>query len=60
MIHHGQRSFRTLIRASPRLFDPEFVCVFWRFTTHVDQDGVLCDIIATVLDAVVLLVIHDV
>jgi hypothetical protein len=60
MMHHGQGSFRTLICAPPWLFDPEFVCDFWRFTIHVDQVGVLCDIIATVLDAVVFLVIHDV
>jgi hypothetical protein len=60
MMHHGQGSFRTLICAPPWLFDPEFVCVFWRFTTHIDYVGVLCDIIATVLDAVVFLVIHDV
>ncbi len=59
-MHHGQRSIGTLICAPPRLFDPEFVCVFWRFTTHVDQVGVLSNIIATVLDAVVFLVIHDV
>jgi hypothetical protein len=50
MIYHGQRSFRTLIRASFRLFDPEFVCVHWRFTTHFDQVGVLCDIIVILLD----------
>ncbi len=31
-----------------------------RLTTHVDTVGVLCDIIATVLDAVVLLGVHDV
>jgi hypothetical protein len=34
--------------------------VWVRFTTHVDNVGILCYIIATVLDAVVFLVIHDV
>ncbi len=34
--------------------------VLWGLTTHVETVSELCDIIATVLDAVVLLVVHDV
>jgi hypothetical protein len=53
-------NLRILIRASPRLFDPEFVSVLWRLTSHIDQVGILCDIITVLLDAVVLLIVHDV
>jgi hypothetical protein len=60
MIQHGQRSLRPLIRASPRLFGSEFMSILWRFTTHVEQVAVLGNIIATLLDAVILLVVHDV
>ncbi len=58
--HDGQRSLNTLICATSRLFDPEFESDFWHFTTHADQVGGLCNIIATMLEAVVLLVVHDV
>ena len=34
--------------------------VFLRFTAHIDNVGVVCDIFSTVLDAVILFVIHDV
>jgi hypothetical protein len=34
--------------------------VLWRFTTHVEQVAVLGNIIATMLDAVILLAVHDV
>ena len=60
MIHHGQRSRRPLIRTTSRLFDPEFVSILWSFTTHIDQVGIFRDIISTMLNTVILLVVHDI
>jgi hypothetical protein len=57
MIQHGQGCLRSLIFASPQLFDPEFMSVLWRFTTHVEQVAVPGNIIDTMLNAVILLVV---
>ncbi len=59
-IHHGQYVVRVLIFSSLRHFNPEFISVFLRFATHVDQVGELGDIIATMLYAMIFFVVHDV
>jgi hypothetical protein len=60
MIHHGQCSCRALIGAAPRLLYPEFMPCLRRLTAHVDEVSPSCNVSSTMLDAVILFIVHDI
>jgi hypothetical protein len=59
-MHHGQCSFRPLICVPTRLLDPKFMAVLRRITAHIDDVSILGYISSTMLDTVILFIVHDV
>ncbi len=53
-------SFRPLICVTTRFLDPKFMAVLRRFTAHIDDVSILGYISSTMLDSVILFIVHDV
>jgi hypothetical protein len=61
VMHHGQCSFRPLICVPTRFLDPKFImAVLRRFTAHIDDVSILGYVSSTMLDTVILFIVHDV
>ncbi len=60
VMHHGQCSFRLLICVPTRFLDPIYMAVLRRITGHIDDVSILGYISSTMLDTVILFIVHDV
>jgi hypothetical protein len=59
-IHHGQCSFRPLIRVPTRFLDPKLMAVLRRFIAHIDDVSILGYISSTMIDTVIPFIVHDI
>jgi hypothetical protein len=59
-MHHGQCSFGPLICVPTRFLDPKFMAVLRRITAHINDVSILGYISSTMLDTVILFIVHDV
>jgi hypothetical protein len=60
VMHHGQCSFRPLICVPTRFLDTKFMAVLRLITAHIDDASILGYISSTMLDTVILFIVHDV
>ena len=60
VMHHGQCSFRPLICVPTMFLDPKFMAVIRRIKAHIDDISILGYISSTMLDTVILFIMHDV
>jgi hypothetical protein len=58
VMHHGQ--FRPLICVPTRFLDSKFMAILRRITAHIDDVSILGYISSTMLDTVILFIVHDI
>jgi hypothetical protein len=58
-MHHGQCSFRPLICVPTRLLDAKCMAILRHITAHIDDVAILAYISFTMLDTLILFIVHD-